>query len=284
MKRWLLAGLWGLMALATSATPTRIVALSWDGAEQLLELGVTPLAVAERGEYQRWVGRPRLPPGVLDAGSRSEPSLERLAELKPDLILGDAGLTGIEARLARIAPTRLMRPFSTGHDNAAAARVLYLQLARDLGRDAYAKARLAALDARLAQLRAEMRRRYPRGAPAVCVIRVGSPTVIWLYGNNSMPQAAARAIGLRPGCPVDGGAWGVAQRRVTDLAGLADTTVLALAPLEPGGPLWQSPLWRAMPFVRTGRFATLPATWTYGGVFSLQYLAEGIAAGMTKVK
>ncbi|TDR82855.1 iron-siderophore ABC transporter substrate-binding protein [Paludibacterium purpuratum] len=280
MKRLLCLLCLVLPWLAAHAAPTRVVALSWDGAEQLLALGITPLAVAERADYRRWVARPPLPPGVLDAGSRAEPNLERLAELKPDLILTDAALAGLRPRLERIAPTRVLLAFSSQHDNAATARALYLQLAREFGREADAHRRLQALDQRLAQLRRQLRQRYPQGAPAVCVIRVGSPTVVWLYGNNSMPQAALAALGLQPGCPVETGAWGVAQRRVVDLAQLGDTHVLAIAPLDPGGPLWQSPLWRAMPFVRAGRFATMRSTWTYGGVFSLQYLAEAIADGL----
>ena len=39
-----------------------------------------------------------------------------------------------------------------------------------------------------------------------------------------------------------------------------------------------------MPFVRAGRFASVRSTWTYGGVFSLQYLAEAMVEGIEQLK
>lgn len=284
MKRMLTClCLWSL-AGALQAAPVRIVALSWFAAENLQALGVIPLAVADLADYRRWVVRPALPASVLDAGSRSEPNLELLARLKPDLIVSDATLADLTPRLARLAPVLVQSPFASGQAPEASARTQLLQLARRLQREPEARARLAALDARLAMLRAQVAARYPHGAPAVCVVRMGSPTVVWLYGRHSMPQAAADAIGLRRGCPVATGAWGVAQRRVGDLAALGEATVLAVAPLEPAGRLWTSPLWQAMPFVRAGHFASLSPTWTYGGVFSLQYLAEAMLDGLRRVR
>jgi iron complex transport system substrate-binding protein len=40
----------------------RIVALNWEAAENLLELGITPLAVADADDYRRWVAQPCCPP------------------------------------------------------------------------------------------------------------------------------------------------------------------------------------------------------------------------------
>ena len=187
MKRTLLLLLWLATAIpAHAAPPSRIIALGWIAAEQLLELGVKPLAVVDRDDYRRWVVRPALPAGVLDAGSRSEPNLELLVGLRPDLMVTDGTLDDLVPRLERIAPVLNLHPFSNRHDNASSARALYLQLAQGLGREAYARQRLLALDARLGQLRARLSTRFPQGVPPVCVIRVGSPTVVWLYGDNSM--------------------------------------------------------------------------------------------------
>src|SRR5690606_22500578 len=87
-----------------TAPPRRIVALTWEAAEQVLELGITPLAVADADDYREWVVRPELPASVLSAGTRLEPNLELLVELKPDLILISPVLADMQAQLARIAP------------------------------------------------------------------------------------------------------------------------------------------------------------------------------------
>ncbi|WP_067583155.1 hypothetical protein [Endozoicomonas ascidiicola] len=53
--------------------------------EQLLELGVTPIAMSDKTGYTDWVGQPALPDSVEDLGTRAEPNLEKMANLKPAL-------------------------------------------------------------------------------------------------------------------------------------------------------------------------------------------------------
>ena len=74
------------LPLAEPAEP-RIAALSWEPAEHLLQLGITPLTVADAADYRDWVVHPTLPAEVVNVGSRTEPNLERLAQLHPELIL-----------------------------------------------------------------------------------------------------------------------------------------------------------------------------------------------------
>ncbi|MDX1559837.1 MAG: ABC transporter substrate-binding protein, partial [Marinobacter sp.] len=65
-------------------TPERVIALNWAATEALLLLGVTPIGVADRDGYNVWVKEPELPEGVANIGTRVAPSLEAIAELKPD--------------------------------------------------------------------------------------------------------------------------------------------------------------------------------------------------------
>jgi iron complex transport system substrate-binding protein len=288
----LLAGLWPAVAGAGvqvrdsegvhhfARVPQRVVALSWESAESLLELGVTPLAVADAVDYRVWVVQPALPAPVRSAGSRLEPNLELLAELKPDLIIISPIMRDLLPQLSRIAPVLNFDSYRNDHDNAVAAREAYLQLGEVFDRRALATQRLAQLDRRFAALDAQLRQHFGPHLPQVNVIRFASPAVAYRYGDNSMPLHALQRLGLATSRSRAASAWGVTQLKVADLGQLGDSIVLYQQPFAQGARLFGTPLWRAMPFVRGQRFAAVRSTWSYGGYFSLYYLARAMTEAL----
>jgi ferric hydroxamate transport system substrate-binding protein len=82
-------------------------------AENLLALGIQPVGVADIRGYQKYVNvQPSLAESVVDIGTRQEPSLEAIAQLKPDLILGvELRHQTIYDTLSAIAPTLLFNPY-----------------------------------------------------------------------------------------------------------------------------------------------------------------------------
>lgn len=256
--------------------PRRIVALTWEAAEQVLELGITPLAVADAGDYREWVVRPELPAGVLSAGTRLEPNLELLAELKPDLILISPVLADIQAQLARMAPVLQFDAYRHDHDNAAVARQIFLELGRLLDREEHAAQRLRQIDLGFERLRSRLLEHYGTRLPEVEVVRFTSPAVVFVYGANSMPVHALRQLGFAATEQQAASRWGVSQKRTMDLATMQDSIVLHQEPFDQADKLFATPLWQAMPFVRQGRFAAVRPTWSYGGAASLLYLAEAM--------
>jgi iron complex transport system substrate-binding protein len=115
------------LPLAEPAEP-RIAALSWEPAEHLLQLGITPLTVADAADYRDWVVHPTLPAEVVNAGSRTEPNLERLAQLHPELILITPLLEDMRQPLERIAPVLSYGDFTQPRDNLQLQRDNYLRL------------------------------------------------------------------------------------------------------------------------------------------------------------
>lgn len=88
-------------------TPERVVILTNEGTEALLELGVKPV-----GAVQSWTGDPwyahieKEMEGVESVGNEGEPSVETIASLKPDLIIGNKMRhEKIYEQLSAIAPT-----------------------------------------------------------------------------------------------------------------------------------------------------------------------------------
>lgn len=87
--------------------PKRIVVLTNEGTEALLSMGITPV-----GAVQSWAGNPwydhikKDMKDVKSVGTESEPSLETIASLKPDLIIGNKQRQEkIYDQLNAIAPT-----------------------------------------------------------------------------------------------------------------------------------------------------------------------------------
>ncbi|MGG1676912.1 ABC transporter substrate-binding protein [Neobacillus sp. NRS-1170] len=88
-------------------TPKRVVILTNEGTEALLALGVKPV-----GAVQSWLGDPwydhikKDMDGVEVVGTESEVNIEKIATLKPDLIIGNKlRLEKVYDQLSAIAPT-----------------------------------------------------------------------------------------------------------------------------------------------------------------------------------
>lgn len=258
--------------------PTRVVALTWSLAEQVIELGVAPVGVGDVEGYQTWVVQPAVPDGVANTGLRGAPNFERIAELQPDLILLGDRQEAFIPQLQRIAPVLQFELFSEAHDNAVVARRTFLTLSHLFGRETKASQRLAELDASLARLSAEVAEIYDAALPKVSIVRFAGPTSVRAYGLNSMPQSALDALGIESAWPQPVSKWGFVTRPVTEMGGIADGYVLYIGPLEISKSVFETSLWRAMPIVRDNRLDGIDPVWTYGGVFSIGYLAEAIAA------
>jgi iron complex transport system substrate-binding protein len=266
--RYLAALLLCLCSLHSTASPPRVIALSWEATEYLLTLGVPPVAIADRDDYRRWVSAMPLPPQVLDAGSRLEPSLERLHALKPALIVINPALAGMQANLQRIAPTLLLDAYREDHDNRAAAERLQRQLAVRLGRLAAHQAFLQQHAQQTRQLRRQLAARFGNALPPLCIVRFASVNSFWAYGANSQAEAALQALGLANACPQARSAWGTRLRKLPELLTLDTGWLVHIAPFAQQAELERSVLWQALPLVQQRRVIALPPAWTNGGLAS----------------
>jgi iron complex transport system substrate-binding protein len=158
------------------AAPKRVVALSEPTLDGLLALGVKPVATtAGRGQGDVSSYLAERAAGIPSVGALGRPNLERLAGLRPDLILLDGTSTQDDAlvdKLERIAPTVYVS--RTGQSWRSA----FSSLAAVVGLKARGAARLAAFDARVA----EIKRRLAANAGAkVSVVRwsgIGLPATL----------------------------------------------------------------------------------------------------------
>lgn len=257
--------------------PQRVIALDWTSVENLIELGVTPLAMADTKDYQTWVRVPALPDSIIDVGTRDAPNLERIAQLKPDVIIVGGMQQSLLPKLRPIAPVLVFDGYSKGHNNYQAARRIFMQQARLFDKQALAQQKLAAKDRRIADLKTQLRAHFKHSLPKVTTIRFNNTALAWVYGDNSMPQYALQQLGISPAMPLPATQWGLMQKQIIELGKIDDGIVLYFEPFNQKDKLFNTALWKAMPFVRQQRFAAVPATWTYGGPMSVLYLAEAMS-------
>lgn len=262
------------------AQPVRVAALNWDIAEQVIELGVTPVAVPDIAGYSDWVVQPAIPEGVADIGTRTEPNFSALKKLNPDVILIASPQKDLQERLSEIAPVFYYQTYSEQHSNAAAAIENFKKIAQLLGKEEQANNKLAAMDARIAVLKAELAKAYPGDKPKVTSFRFASTTSVYIYGNNSIPQYALEQLGFENALDLPASQWGISQKRMTELKKVKNGIALYFEPFPYQDKLNQSPIWKSMPFVRSGQFSPVEASWSYGGAMSILYNAEAMAKSL----
>ena len=97
-------------------TPSRIVALEYSFVDALAQVGVSPVGVADDNKVDRILPQVREKIAAWQSvGTRSQPSLEVIASLKPDLIIADPSRhTAVFEELKKIAPTVM---FDSRHES-----------------------------------------------------------------------------------------------------------------------------------------------------------------------
>lgn len=285
-RRRLLAGMaLGGLAMASgqralAAPVQRIVAINWVAAETLLTLGMAPLAISDSRYYRLRMPTTALPAGVLDVGPFWEPNLELIQALAPQLILSDPMPAAISRALASIAPTETVQVYPAIHSVWQSATGFMTQLAERVGRPLQAAAWIAASEARLAALRAQLAQQ-PQPPLYVAVLNQDGRHAM-VYGQHSMVQGVLDQLGLENAWQGPRGAMGTTLVGVEQLAQRPEahllyieipTTSARLQSLRQANALWDN-----LPARRQGNTLALGKFFPFGGAASALHLAEVISA------
>ncbi|MBB3113258.1 iron complex transport system substrate-binding protein [Paenibacillus phyllosphaerae] len=134
-----------------TGTPMKVVVLTNEGTEALLALGVKPV-----GAVKSWTGDPWYEhiaaemEGVTEVGEESQPNLEVIAGLQPDLIIGNKmRQEKVYEQLKAIAPTVMSEDLRGEWQNN------FKLYAEALGKTAEGEALLAAFDERIADFKSK---------------------------------------------------------------------------------------------------------------------------------
>ncbi|MBW7981444.1 Fe(3+)-hydroxamate ABC transporter substrate-binding protein FhuD [Enterobacillus tribolii] len=254
-------------AAAQTPDTARILSLEWLPTELLLALGVTPMGVADIRNYNLWVQAPALPASVRDLGTRTEPNMELVQQLNPSLLLYSNGFGTPPEMLGRIAPAQ---GFSfndgSGHPLPLAMQSLR-QLAATLGLENRAQAHLARVEQHLQQAHEQLR--AWRAVPLLLftLMNAGSALVL---GRGSLFADVMARLELTNAWQGETNFWGSAVVSIEQLAAIDDAQGIFFSHGNEGllRQVQQTPLWRALPFVRKRPVQVQPAVWFYGATLS----------------
>ncbi|WP_088009088.1 ABC transporter substrate-binding protein [Indiicoccus explosivorum] len=262
-------------------TPEKIVILTNHGTEALLSLGITPV-----GAVQSWTGDPWYDhiaeemEGVEVVGTESEISLEAIAALEPDLIIGNKMRQEehYEA-LSAIAPTVFEETLRGDW------KVNYELIAEAVNKKEEGAEVLAAYEERVAELSAQLEEAGKLDTK-VSMVRF-MPDDVRIYHKDSFSGIILDEIGLaRPASQDvnDFAAKGVTKERVPEMDGDV-IFYFTYEPAEGGGQEvedeWiNDPLWQNLEAVKAGNAYEVSDTiWnTAGGVKAANLMLDDLEA------
>ncbi|QUJ69077.1 iron-siderophore ABC transporter substrate-binding protein [Photobacterium sp. GJ3] len=262
--------------------PQKVVTLDWALTETVLSLGVTPVGVADQAGYRTWVGEPQLPDAAKNVGSRREPNLELLAEMKPDVILISEHMSPVYQQLSAIAPTLVYSVYNKAKTPLNNAVSITRQLGWVLGKETQAN---QVIEHTMAVLKTngDAVKASDSGHKPLMFIRFINDKTLRIHSEGSLAQDTISAMGLKNDWQEPTNLWGFTTAGIEKMAEHQSSNVMIFGPLkaEERQKLTASPLWQAMAFTRDNAVYELPAIWTFGGLVSVQRFSDHITQQLT---
>ncbi|WP_114786242.1 iron-siderophore ABC transporter substrate-binding protein [Vibrio tetraodonis] len=263
--------------------PKKVIALDWALTETVISLGVQPQGIADVSGYNTWVTKPVLAKSVIDVGSRREPNLELLSDLKPDVILISDHMSSAYQRLQTIAPVLVYTIYNDKKLPLKSVTDITRSLGSLLGKEINAEVVIEQTEARL-KANAEKINAANQNTKPLMFIRFMNASTIRVHNTGSLVQSIIEKMGLKNDWQEETNDWGFTTAGIEKLAEHQKVNILIFGPLKDTErrQLSQSPLWQAMEFTRTHSVYELPAIWTFGGLISAQRFSDSITEQLTR--
>lgn len=269
-----------------------VVALEWVAVEHLQTVGVVPVGVADAAGYSDWAGTGAPLEGEpTDVGTRTEPSIDAIAGLAPDLIVAVAGRdAGAYADLEAIAPVLVLQ----GADASAPIETMLSDLrlvGEAVGGEAAAEEAIAAFETHIDELATRVEEAGLAGTPIAHMdgYENGGQVEIRPYADGALLPAAFEAIGFVNGWPGEGDEqYGLGITDVEGLTALADDSWIVYLTVGDRDVFTQdladNAIWTGLPAVQAGNVARLDdGIWLFGGVDSVTAYLDALLDTVTPV-
>lgn len=273
----------------------RVVALEWVFAEDLLALDVQPVGVADTDGFNKWVSiDAKLSDKVVDVGLRTEPSLEAIANLKPDLILIQGNRSGnIYNELKSIAPTLVYDPYlkeGEGIDQYEEMEKTFLEIATAVGKNEKGQSVLNDLNNKYQQATKNIQDlKLDTNDITVAQYFANNQTPVFrLFNPNALAVEILEKIGLKN--TYDSGNFdpiGFATVGVEEFTKVQKSNFLYIGDKENDNIfdkyLKKNAVWNKLEFVKEERVYNLGGdTWPFGGPLSAMTLVNQALESLSK--
>lgn len=260
-----------------NGTPQRVVVLELSFVDALAAVDVSPVGVADDNDVQRILPEVRQRIARWQSvGTRSQPSLEAIAALKPDLIIADSSRhNGIYRQLNVIAPTLLLKSRNeTYAENLQSAAII----GKVLGKDAQMQQRLQQHHQRMQAFA----RQLPQGENVV--FGTSREQQFNLHTRDSYTGSVLTALGLQVPAPV--GQQALANISLEQLLAINPQWLLVAHYREESiVRQWQQdPLWQVLQAAQQQQVASVDSnTWArMRGLAAAEKIAAELVAIMHK--
>ncbi len=183
-----------LGTLVLQEVPKRVVALEFSFVDALANIKVSPVGVADDNDNTRVIEpiRQRID-SWTSVGSRSQPSLEVIASLKPDLIIADRERhEAIYEDLKKIAPTLILKSRGESYEDNLQA---VIKVAAALGKEAEMNAMVSAHNTRMDDIAARIQ------SDKTVMFAVSSTRGVTMHGPKAYAGGVMTRLGLSSPIP-----------------------------------------------------------------------------------
>lgn len=269
----------------------RVIVLEWTFTEDLIALGVQPIGNADNEGYKQWVtSEAALDASVTDVGTRSEPNLEAIAALKPDLIIKTSdNIPEVYDQLKAIAPTLEFDMYKgNGYDYDRMVEV-FNEVAKAVGKEDQAKQVLTDLDTHYDQAKEKLKAAGKEGMHYALTQAFTSQNAasLRMFTDNSVVVGTLDKIGMVNDWKSDQtDKYGFTTVGIESLSKVKDSSLLYIVQPDDdvfGAPMKNNSVWTQLNFVKEKRTYPLDgSTWTFGGPLSSKVLVDQVVGAVTK--
>ena len=214
------------------APPERTVVTDWTLLEQLLALDVVPVGAPELQSYRRVMPFETLPESIGDIGLREKPDLDRVAALRPDLIIVGTDQKQLARPLSRIARVLFYQNFSPRFDNNGATALKRLrQLSEVFQQQITADRELDALRREREEGRARLQRGRSAAEPVTLVKQYRGTSLI-RYSSHSLFGWVVTELGLKNRLDIEVNKFGELRSNELNSGDLFPGRVVCIGPCD----------------------------------------------------
>lgn len=269
--------------ISLDAPATKVVALEWNTAENLVALGVMPVGVADVEGYATWVKAEDLDESVTDVGQRGEPSIDAIAGLAPDLVLTTTDLSeSAIAQIEEFAPVLVVR----GADASDAIGQMEKNLnniATATGTEDEAAELIEEFDAKIAEGKAAIDAAGLTGTEFMMSDAWASSGQVSIrpFAQGALLAEITEELGMVNAWTGEGDAdYGLGTTDVEGLTSIGDVNFFYIA--AEGLDAYKNELstnavWLSLPFVQSGKVHNLAdGIWMFGGPSSMNDYIDAV--------